>query len=61
MLDTGIRLIRFQLYLADNVGGKVEQAKGVSFVPRVQHAKETGDVIGAVPCACEVKTLHEKK
>lgn len=57
---SGIK-VRFQLYLADNVGGQVKQAKGVSFVPRVQHTKEMGDVISTVPCVREVKTLLEQK
>lgn len=51
----------FQLYLADDVGRQVKQAKGVSFVPRVQHTKEMGNVVSTVPCAHEVKILLEQK
>lgn len=36
------------LYLADNVGGQVKQAEGISFVPRVQHTKEVGNIISTV-------------
>lgn len=55
---SGIK-VRFQLYLADDVGRQVKQAKGVPFVPRVQHTEEVGNVISTVPCALEVKTLLE--
>lgn len=54
----GVKVI-LQLYLADNVGRQFEQAEGVSFVPRVQHAEEMGDVISTIPC--EGKNLPEQR
>lgn len=51
----------FLLYLADNVGRQVKQAKGVSFVPRIQHTKEMGDVISTVPIVGDLKILFEHK
>lgn len=51
----------FFLYLADDIGGQVEQAQSVSFVPRVQHTKQMSDVVSTVPCLHEVKILLEQK
>ena len=50
-----------QLYLTDDVGRQVKQAEGVSFVPRVQHAEEMGNVVSAVTWAWEGKILQERK
>lgn len=49
------------MYLADDVGGQVKQGKGVSFVPRVQHTKEMGNIVSAVPHTREVKILLKTK
>lgn len=44
--------VKINLYLADDVSRQVKKAEGVSFVPRVQHTQEMGDVICTFPSTC---------
>lgn len=44
--------VKINLYLADDVSGQVKEAEGVSFVPRVQHSQEMGDVVCTFPSTC---------
>lgn len=53
--------VKINLYLADNVSRQVKKAEGVSFVPRVQHTQEMGDVICTFPSTCQLKVLHGQK